>query len=65
METVVIKLKAENSSGEQLLFLDKQSSTEVSLTLVGEYREENIQIDFDTLSEKQSKKLMKLFKALK
>jgi len=65
MKTVVIKLKAENSSGKQLLFLDKQSPTEVSLTLVGEYREENIQIDFDALSEKQSKKLVKLFKALK
>lgn len=51
-EFIDIKLKAANSSGSQTLELMKSKNRYI-FTLYGDYRGDNIQIDFDELTENQ------------
>jgi hypothetical protein len=49
---IIFGLKAKNSSGEQSLHFSKgESGHGVDLTLVGVYRGEGVQIDFDALDD--------------
>jgi len=49
MESIDIKLRADNSSGCQELSLTNEGD-DYWFTLTGDYRDKPIQIDFDTLS---------------
>ena len=49
MITLDIKLKAENSSGEQQLFLTAHDDGTCNFTLCGYYDDSPIQIDFDEM----------------
>lgn len=44
-------LHAKNSSGHQMLFLDRQPDGAFQLTLCGTYEGKEIQLDFDELSK--------------
>lgn len=44
-------LRARNSSGHQILFLDRQSDGTFQLTLCGTYEGKEIQVDFDELTK--------------
>lgn len=43
-------LHAKNSSGHQMLFIDRDAGDEINLTLCGEHEGQNIQIDFNSIS---------------
>tara|TARA_R100000322_G_scaffold52917_1_gene32854 strand:+ start:592 stop:855 length:264 start_codon:yes stop_codon:yes gene_type:complete len=45
-------LTADNSSGRQNLFFDRQDDGEISVTLVGVYEGREIQLDFDNMTER-------------
>lgn len=45
-----LNLKAKNSNGDHKLIFDYENE-EINATLTGEYKGENIQIDFDPIGE--------------
>ena len=51
-----IKLKAKNSSGDQVLWLSKQDGW-YNFTLCGDYNGERIQIDFDEMDKSKLEEL--------
>lgn len=63
----ILKLKAKNSSGEQILSFDHYGADEYGFSLWGEYRGEEVQFDFDSISKDEAfemlKKLYKEFKS--
>jgi hypothetical protein len=59
-------LTAKNSSGKQSLFItsDKENN-EVNFTLVGEYQNNPIQIDFDPINQEDYQELVDYLNILK
>lgn len=58
-----MKLKAKNSSGEQILHVDpfhEDLDEAVAVTLVGEYEGEEIQIDFDEIPREKFKESLRM-----
>jgi len=55
-------LRANNSTGIQNLFFDRQEDGTVSPCLVGQYGEQYIQIDFDDLEDKDLDDLITFLK---
>ena len=66
--TAGIKLKATNSSGKQKLYFnfqdDKYCDKNVSATLWGVYDNNELQIDFNSISLKKLKKMQKVLKKM-
>jgi len=57
-----VKFTAKNSSGEQTLYIDLDHPNlegKVGLTLLGNYRGDDIQIDFNSIDEKQFAKTLR------
>ncbi len=55
-EELDVLLTADNSSGNQKLYLTRQDD-EMWFTLAGEYKNENIQIDFNNIDRDELKEL--------
>lgn len=56
-----VKLKAENSSGEQFLYIQRDDKEDlIFLTLVGEYEGKDIQIDFDPIIDEHFADTLKI-----
>lgn len=53
-------LRARNSSGHQILFLDRQPDGTFQLTLCGTYEDKEIQLDFDELTKEDLDDLIRL-----
>jgi len=51
-------LQANNSSGNQTLILDKFEDGTFKFTVLGTYREKDIQLDFDDLTEDEMRDLI-------
>lgn len=62
---LTLGLRAKNSSGTQRLFFDKEENDEFSFTLVGEYKGEPIQIDFESMTGEEIEDLICLVRARK
>lgn len=56
---IALCLTAKNSSGIQRLVIDS-SSGETNLTLIGEFENKPIQIDFDSLDAREVRELISL-----
>lgn len=56
---IIFGLRAENSSGMQLLHFSLEDN-ELGLTLTGDYNKESIQIDFDSLNKQEVNDLIGL-----
>lgn len=62
---LTIGLTAKNSNGVQRLFFDKSDEGEYYFTLTGEYKGQQIQIDFEELTGEDVEDLIYLIRARK
>ena len=62
---LTIGLTAKNTNGAQRLFFDKSDEGGYYFTLVGEYKEQQIQIDFEELTGEDVEDLIYLIRARK
>jgi hypothetical protein len=59
-------LTAKNSSGKQSLFITSDKETnEINFTLVGEYQNNPIQVDFDPINQEDYQELVDYLNILK
>lgn len=61
-----VKFKANNSTGNQILYIDLNHPDlkgEVGLTLLGTYKGDDIQIDFNPIEDKQFAKTLRFILA--